>query len=134
MAEFSHYAVQAALHAVLNSDAPLMEQVSGVFDFVPPRTAFPYVTIGDMRATDVSTMTEAMSRLDVTLHIYSRAKGRKEASDIMGRVHAVLHDSSPDVDGFSWVDMRYSGSEIRLERDGVTYHAVMRFAVLVQHD
>lgn len=131
---FDHYAVQAALHAALEADAPLMGTVTGVFDFVPPQTAFPYVTLGEMRVTDVSTVECTLRQVEPVLHVYSRSKGRREVSDIMEKLHARLHNGALPIAGYTLVSLRFAGSDIVQERDGNTYHGRMRFSAVVQKD
>jgi len=89
---FSYYAVQKAVYDVLSADATLMATVSGVFDFVPQNTDYPYVTIGNSRLTDYSTVTTTSFRQTLNIQVYSRSRGRKEVSDIMAQVHGLLHD------------------------------------------
>lgn len=132
MSGFNHYATLAAIHGVLSGDGALGDMIGGVFDFVPARTAYPYVVLGDVRSTDASTVAATIRRVELSLHVYSRARGRKEAGDIMARIHALLHDTTPAVEGGACVDMRVANSELRLERDGLTYHGRMRVTAIVQ--
>lgn len=133
MGEFSHYALQVAVYNVLAANTVLMNSVSGVFDHVPPKTAYPYMTIGDTRATDISTMDIALTQMELVLHVYSRERGRKEISDIMRQLHDLLHDSNPVMEDHVAVSLRYTGSDITQEGDGLTYHGRMRFGAVLQH-
>lgn len=131
MGTFNHYAVLAAVHTVLQADTELMQRVSGVFDFVPAKTAYPYLRIGEVRVTDVSTQTGAMQRVEWVMHCHSRDKGGKEVQDILQRVHALLHDAPPEMVGTLCIDMRAEGSDIRLERDA-SYHGRMRLVAIIE--
>ena len=62
--------------------------VSGVFDHVPEGQAFPYVTIGESTAADFSTKTEAGQEHTITIHAWSRERGRKETKQILARIYA----------------------------------------------
>lgn len=134
MSELCQYALQEALYTVLTGDADLMQQVTDVFDYVPPETAYPYVTLGEMRATDVSSVTNKLTRLEVVLHVYSRNRGRKETGEIMARISVLLDEQEPLMNGFTAISLRYSGSDISQERDGLTYHGRMKFDALVQQN
>lgn len=134
MSGFCHYAMQEALHAALEADAELMAAVNGVFDFVPAKTALPYVTFGEMRVTDVSTLEATLMQVEPVLHIYSRSKGRKEVSDIIETLHSLLHNKTMTLSGYTLVSLRFVGSDIALERDGQTYHGRMRLMAVVQKD
>ena len=134
MAHYSHYAVQEMLRGLLAADDTLAAKVSGVFDHVPEKTEYPYVTIGDTRGEDESTVGIAITRITVNVQVYSRAKGRKEADGILADVHRLLHDAalSDAVGGFVLAGIRYAGSEITLLRDGMTYQGRMRFTARLQ--
>lgn len=132
MGVFNHYAAQKAVYGTLAGDSALMAQVSGIYDFVPAGAAFPYITLGDIKAEDASTATSQASRLKLMLHIYSRERGRKEIDALMERVHFLLHDAMPKVDGYAVANLRYVGSEIGMERDGLTFHGKIRFDALLE--
>lgn len=131
MTQFS-YALQKALHSLLTSDSELSGLISGVFDFVPAKTAYPYVTLGDMRSVDESTATSTLVRLNLTLHVYSRERGRKEAHEIMQLVYELLHDAQPVTEECRIVSLRYQSSQIELLRDGLTYHGRVVFSCFIE--
>jgi hypothetical protein len=133
MGMFCHAAMQAALHEALLADDALVGMVEGVYDHVPAKTAYPYVTIGDMRATDVSAVETQLVQMQCALHLYSRERGRKEISTIMQRLHDLLHDTQLSMASYSMIRMHYAGSQIAQERDGLTYHGQMRFEVMLQY-
>ena len=129
MANFSHQAAQEMIHALLTGSEALMETVTGVFDFVPAKMEYPYITIGNSRAVDESTLGEEIAKLTLTLQVHSRAKGRKEADEVMAAIHAILHDAdyAEVVQGYRLISLKYQNSEILLARDGVTYNGRMQF-------
>ncbi|MCH2548123.1 MAG: DUF3168 domain-containing protein [Alphaproteobacteria bacterium] len=133
MSEFSHFAMQEALFSVLSNDVALGQAISGVFDHVPPNTAYPYVTLGDMRANNVSSIDSVMSRMDITINVYSRSRGRKQVNDIMQQIYALLHGEEPSIVGHNVINLRYMTSDIEQERDGLTYRGRIRFEAFVQH-
>lgn len=133
MTSFNHYAVQEMVRGLLTADAPLAGKVSGIFDFVPEKTEFPYITIGESRVEDESTVAIAIARVTLTVQVYSRAKGRKEADSLMADVHRILQNASGSAaGGFALADMRFGGSDITLLRDGATHHGRMRFVLRLQ--
>lgn len=131
MSGLANYAMQKALYSTLSGDSTLGDLIEGVYDYVPADAAFPYVTIGDVRGEDVSTMGQEAARLQMELHVYSRTRGRKECMDILSRILELLHENEPEVDGHRVVSLRYTGSEVALERDGLTYHGKMRLSALM---
>lgn len=132
MTDFVQMATQKAIYSVLTGDATLMTMVEGVYDFVPQDAAYPYITLGDAMAEDVSTLSQAAYQLRLQIHIYSRAKGRKEIYDIMQRVHGLLHNATPSVTGYDVVGLRFQRSDAALAAGGDGYHGRMVFSVLVE--
>lgn len=132
MTQTSHYALQKAIHAALTGNASLMVAVSGVFDYVPAGTAYPYLTLGESQVVDESTATEKILRQTVTVQAYGQGKGRKPLDTIMAQVQASLDNAALTVEGFALISLRHQGSEIRLSADGATYHGRVRFVALLQ--
>src|SRR5690606_31296217 len=73
--------LQKALFAALAGDAALVSALGGakVFDHAPAHVAFPYVTFGRTSVHDWSTDAERGAEHLVTLHVWSKARGRMEA-------------------------------------------------------
>ena len=132
MANFSHAPLQQAIYQRLTGDSALMALVSGVFDRPPEGTPFPYVTLGESMGSDWSTKTTTGMEHHLSLHIWSREGGRKEAATIMERLHTLLHQTNLSVSGQTLVMIRFTASAIALEDDGWTYHGRMDFHALLQ--
>lgn len=132
MPNFSHSPLQQTIYTALTADSTLMALVAGIFDRPPQGTAFPYITLGESTGSDWSSKTTTGMEHQVTLHIWSREGGRKQAASIMERVHTLLHDANLTVTGHTLVMMRFMTSRIVLESDGWTYHGEMCFRVLLQ--
>jgi len=132
MANFSHYPLQKSIYQTLTGDTELMALLTGVFDRPPQGTAFPYVTLGESIGSDWSTKTTTGTEQLVTLHIWSREGGRKEAATIMERLHTLLHQADLSVDGQDLVSIQFASSGITLETDGYTYQGIMRFQALLE--
>lgn len=72
--------LQKAIFAALKQDGPLTALLGGekIFDQVPPKASFPYVTFGRTSLYDWSTGTESGTEQLFTLHVWSKARaGRK---------------------------------------------------------
>ena len=54
-----------------------------IFDHAPANVAFPYITFGRTSVYDWSTGTESGTEQLFTLHVWSKAKGKKEVLEIM---------------------------------------------------
>src|SRR5690606_2536851 len=81
-------ALQKALYEALKSDTDLIETLGGerVYDQVPPRTAFPYITLGETLSRDWSTASEAGGEHFLNIQIWAREAGRKRVLDIAGLI------------------------------------------------
>ncbi len=124
---------QKALYATLTADASLMALVTWVYDRVPERTAYPYLMFGPGRARDASNATAEAEMLRMELWAFSREGGRKQALDIMERVHLVLHHQYPSLTG-GWrvVWLRVENVQIQLLADGITWQAVATLNMLTE--
>jgi hypothetical protein len=109
-----------------------MGLIDGVYDKVPDNTDYPYITLGDVRARDWSSVTTDGMSLSITINVYSRGAGRKEIHAIMAQLMVLLHDQDLTITGHALIMMRYDASNIELNRDGETYEGEMRFNALTQ--
>lgn len=137
MAQYCHHALQEIVRNVLIADAELTAKVLGVFDFVPEKTPYPYITLGETRAEDESTVGVHITRMVLAIQVYSRGKGRREADDIMAAIHRLLGDGAAEgveAAGYTVVELRYAGSEINQLRDGATFQGRMRFTARLQKE
>ncbi len=76
--------LQKALLALLKADGALEKLIEGrVYDRVPEKAEFPYVTLGSSNIYDWSTATERGSEHLFTLNVWNRASGRKSVFTIM---------------------------------------------------
>ena len=67
------------------------------YDDVPRGGELPYLTIGQSSVRDWSTGSEDGEEHTLTLHIWSRASGRRQVQEIMGVVGTALKDAAPSV-------------------------------------
>lgn len=124
--------LQKAVFTRLNTDATLSAMVTGVFDFVPQGTEYPYATIGTIAAKDWSTATTVGLEAKVEIEVFSRGRGRKETLDIIQCIRVLLHQASLTVTGHTLVDIFFTESEVAQQRDGLTYRGTITFKARVQ--
>lgn len=129
MTHFICFDTQKAVYEQLTGDSALMALITGVYDAVPPSAEYPYVTIGESHTSDRSTATTEAYEQMTTLHIYSRARGRKAVAEIMQKLHASLHGVNLVMDDHDMYDCHYVDNEIFLQPDGLTYEGQIRFSV-----
>lgn len=111
--------IQAALYSALSGNIS-----ATVFDHVPEDSAFPYVVIGEDLASEWDTDTEQGFETVLTLHYWSRYRGKKEIKELMGEVYDLLHRTDLSITGQYTVNLMWESSEIILDADGLTYHGI----------
>lgn len=102
-----------------------------VLDDVPQGQAFPYVVIGEDVATIFPVLDRDGEDIDVTIHVWSRYAGRRQAKELMGKVREALHDQRLSVAGHHLVGLRHTFATVFTEPDGKTRHGVMRFRAVL---
>jgi hypothetical protein len=126
------WALQKAVFEALTANADLMSAISGVYDHVPSDTAFPYVTIGETTVTDWSSKTFDGQVHNLTLHVWSRERGRKEIKEILALTYDTLNGAALSVDGQQLVDLRFDFVQTLLDADGLTFHGIQRFRAVTR--
>lgn len=127
-------ALQQALYSKLSGDSALMDLVSGVYDAVPQHAALPYVVIGDGSANEVPQVATQMSECQLLLNVWTSGGGRKVALAILNRLHALLHQGSLSLGGFTLIAMRCVRAETTVDADHDRVSGVLELTVLVRHD
>lgn len=130
------WVLQQAIYASLTSDSALLALLGGdrVYDDVPDRKAFPYVTFAPSSERDWGTGTEAGSEHTVVLHVWSRGAGRKEALGIAEALRARLHDAALTLSGHRLVNLQHVSSEVRRDTDGETFQGIVRLRAVTEPD
>lgn len=128
------WALQKAIHAALTADATLVGLLGGpqVFDDAPQATVFPFITLGTSSERDWGTATEDGGEHVVTLHVWSRKAGRREAREIMDAVRQALHDRELGLSGHRLINLRQEFAEARRDPDGETYHGIIRLRAVTE--
>jgi hypothetical protein len=130
----SSWALQQALYAAVTGSAPLAALIGPprVYDDVPQGAAFPYLTLGQSTLRDWSTGTDDAEEHTLTLHVWSRAGGRREMHEVMDVLRVALHDQPLALAGHRLVNIRHEISEARRDPDGETYHGIVRFRAVTE--
>ncbi|GIP38640.1 hypothetical protein J31TS4_19200 [Paenibacillus sp. J31TS4] len=126
------FPIQQAIYRILTGDAGLMSRIKGVFDDVPENQAFPYITIGEMTSGPFRTFSRFGEEATITLHIWSRYEGFKEASQILGEVNRLLADKEIEIPGYDSATCQYDFSETLRDEDGRTRHIPVRYRIKLQ--
>jgi Protein of unknown function (DUF3168) len=126
--------LQKAIFSSLSGDTALVALLGSarIFDRAPANVAFPYITFGRTSIYDWSTGTESGTEQLFTLHIWSKAKSKKEALDIMEVVRERLNDASLALDGHQLVNLRLEFAEARHDDDLSVHHGLLRFRAVTE--
>lgn len=127
-------ALQTGLRAALLADAGLVSALGGgqVFDDVPREAPFPYITIGDIDTRDWSTQSSRGHEHTVTLHLWSRYRGRKQVQDLIAEVDRILDGAAPPLNGHRLVNLSTVFWTAQREPDGEVYRGTMRLRAVTE--
>ncbi|MGI5443825.1 DUF3168 domain-containing protein [Streptomyces shenzhenensis] len=126
--------VQGAILARLTADSTLMGLITGAFDWVDGNPPFPYVHLGEAIETPDNTHDSHGSQTLVTLHVWSKYRGFKQALTIASRLRALLEHQPLKIPGHDHV-ATYFVSLIPLtdpEPPGDIRHVPVAFRVLTK--
>lgn len=125
-------AVQSAVYTKLAASiaTPVYDNSPQVSDSA---LGFPYVTIGDDVVSEWDTDTELGGNAVVTIHTWSRYRGRKETKEIQSAIYQALHRAEDlSYTGFLFITIDFLSSESFMDTDGLTRHGVSTFRVYLE--
>lgn len=103
-----------------------------VFDAVPDNyEGFPYVTIGEDNLAQWDTKEINGFNVSITIHVWSRGAGRKEAKDMQGQIYAALHNVPLTLANDVMDTLQQTDSIVRQDPDGKTRHGIQTFRSLI---
>lgn len=127
-------ALQAALLTRLSGDAALTGLLGGaaIHDRPPVGTAFPYVTFGPAATFDWSTGTEPGDEHLVTLHVWTRQAGKKQALDIAAAIRAAIEGAPLALAGHTLTLIRFAGLDAAHDNAARGCRATLKFEALTE--
>tara|TARA_R110002110_G_scaffold415850_1_gene657961 strand:+ start:7764 stop:8168 length:405 start_codon:yes stop_codon:yes gene_type:complete len=132
MSEFETV-VQTEIYSILANDAGLNAVVTGVYDSVPQvSSTFPYVTIGEDIFTDMSTDTELINLVSITIHVWSRHSGRSETKRIQGLIYGLLNRANITNASYKFININQVTSQTQMDSDGETRHGIQTFNLILE--
>jgi hypothetical protein len=134
MAEVASWALQRGIYQALVGSSDLTTLLGGarIYDNAPQGAAFPFITFGQSVVRDWSTGTEDGAEHNLTLHVWSRTGGKKQAQEIIEAVRAALHDQPLILADQHLINLRHEFSEARLDPDGDTFHSIVRYRAVTE--
>jgi|SRR5690606_17449793 len=124
-------AVQTALFNALSTNLDIALLVSGVFDSVPDATGYPYITIGEAIHNEWDTDNTIGHQVSVTVHTWSRARGRAQTKAIQGEIYNALHRAHLTHPDYRFVGTDFEDSQTMMDADGLTRHGIQTFRIYI---
>jgi|SRR5690606_12632688 len=128
-------AVQTAVFQRLNNHTALQDMVTNVYDSVPETATLPYVTIGEDVITEADTADTLGVEASITVHVWtdtaSGTRGRKQAKTIQGVIYEALHRAELTAEGYSIFAADFVNSQSFKDVDGLSWHGVQTFNLLI---
>lgn len=120
--------LQVAIHAALVNHPGTISTLGGIhiFDDVPQRARFPYVTIGDIETRDWDTQTSSGHEHIITLHVWSNHRGRKQVQTIIGEIDDALDDQALPLQDHQLINLHVIFWSALRDLDGDAYHGIIR--------
>lgn len=128
------FKAQEAVYAALVGNAGVQALLGGssprVYDHVPDDATFPYLAFGVAHLAPDDGKLDSAFEHTLTLDIFSRYRGAKEAKEILQAVYAALHRAELSAAGAAFPLCEFHSAEIAPLDDGLTTHIAARFRVV----
>lgn len=112
--------------------AALLGSPARVFDEQPVAPLYPFVTIGDVQSRPADAAEAAGLDHALTLHVWSRHGGKREALEVIAAMRAALHDQPIAVIGRRLILLLASFADVFRAGDGRSFHGVLRLRALTE--
>lgn len=132
MTEVASWALQRGVYQALASSPGLTALLGGarIYDDAPQSAPYPFITLGQSVLRDWSTGTEDGAEHELTLHVWSRAGGKRQVQEITEAIKQALHDKPLMLEYL--INLRHTFSEARLDPDGDTFHGIVRYRAVTE--
>jgi hypothetical protein len=130
----SALALQKALFTHLTTAPGVLALLGAprIYDDTPQPATFPYVTFGQSTLRDADGDDAPADEHVLTLHVWSRAAGRREIHALIDALRAALHDQPLTLESHRLINLRHEFSDARRDADGETLHGIVRFRALTE--
>lgn len=127
-------AVQSAVYAALFADVTLAGLVTAIYDAVPQDTAFPYVSIGESNFNEWDTDTSLGKDCSITIHTWSRYRGKKQTFQIQAAIRDVLHRAELTYTGYRFILTEEQETRSMMDQDGLTRHGISTYRIVLDRN
>ena len=123
--------IARALQIMLSTDSgvrAVLGDVPRLYDHLPDKPVFPYLTYGPMRTVDISGEEAVVQTHVLTLHVWSRYGGRAEVMEIIQAITQAVNHRDFDLGAAHLVRQHILYSDIMRAPDGRTLHGLIRLS------
>ncbi|MFE0270810.1 DUF3168 domain-containing protein [Streptomyces sp. NPDC058992] len=126
--------VQTAIYGRLTGDAPLMDLVTGVYDYVPEGAEYAYVVIGEAIETPDNRHGGFGRQTVATLHVWTQHRGHSKGLAIAKRITELLDHQPLTIEGQEHIVTRFEFSQTLTDPEppGDIRHVVLRYRVVTE--
>jgi len=127
-------AIKTAIHTRLAADPALTALLGGtkIYDETPRGADTPYVVFGDVTCRDNGTVSDAGHRTELSLVVWSRHGGTREALAIGDALAGLLDDAVLPLAGHRMIACRIPVSETRAFPDKGLTRLILRLSIVTE--
>ncbi len=104
----------------------------GVHNKVPEGKVYPYCRVGDAIEDKFNTFGRDGKETYITVHIFSQMQSDEQVQTLAGLADDLLDNVSLSLTGWTPVLISWENTEVLIENDGRTHHAVMTYRIISQ--
>lgn len=115
-------------------DDPLIHKYvsDGVFDSVQKNAVYPYIIVGETNVTNDESSTNMTEDVGLTLHVYSQAPNRHEATHIL-KILGYLLNREIELNDYEFKRSRIDDQQVITDIDQYTKHGIIRLLFKYRH-
>ncbi|MCG8442229.1 MAG: DUF3168 domain-containing protein [Caulobacterales bacterium] len=131
------WSLQKAVVSALSADVAVQGALGDparIYDEPPDEVIFPYATFGQSETRPADGDAAPMHEHVLSLHVWSRYGGRREAKETVGLMREALHGAPLDLasDGWRLVNLRATFADVFRVGDGRTTRGMLRLRAVTE--
>lgn len=84
------YNLEIAMTNLLEANTELMNKVTGIYNYVPESTDYPYIVIGEDKAKEFNTKTFIGKEINSVIYVFHEARSALTTKEIVGLIEQTL--------------------------------------------
>ncbi len=116
----------------LGAHTPLTALISGIFDYVPSATIFPYFTIEQENAQDISGQSLPLYEANYLLHLWTQGSSQRDIMSIIQIIDERLTQTVLSSSSLHLVAWKHESMNQRILPDTVTKRTTMQYRAQCQ--